>query len=135
MQKNNTNKLYYKMLGFSVCGAAKTKPLHGLVLCGFLHGIVVRILCRVFLHDFSPIFERMFCTDLLDGLFARIFARICCAQIFARILFTDFWGVPNRLLRSATISPRKSTRKFSMLWGPYGRGLGGKRVRWRHWPT
>ena len=39
-----------------------------------------------------------------------------CRSFFARI----FWGVPNHLLGSALISPRKTLKKFSMLWGPSG---------------
>ena len=98
-----------------------------------LHGFFCTDFCTDFLHGFSVAqicFARIFCTDFLHG-FSRFLRGFLCgifvwilAWIFARIFGTDFWGVPNHLLGSAKISPRKSPQKFTMLWAPSGKGLG-----------
>ena len=99
----------------------------GLFRTDFLHGFSARIFCTDFLHGFLHGFSaRIFCTDFLRGFSAQIF--IVCAGV-ARIFARIFWGVPKHLLGSAKISPRKSPEKFTMLWGPSGRGSGGRRVR------
>ena len=123
LQKNNTNKYDYKLLGFSICSVTLGKPFTRVYLAqifctdfctDFLHRSFARFLARFFFADF--------CADCLQELFVQMFARI-----FVRI----FWGVPKHLLRSAKISPRKSPDKFTKLWGPSGegRGSGGRRVR------
>ena len=133
LQKNNTNKYYYNILGFSIYNVSLGKPFARVcfaqIFCtDFLHGCFARIFCMDFLHRF---FAWIFCTDFLHGFlpdfFAQISVRIACKNcLFARI----FLGVPKHLLGSAKISPRKSPETFTMLWGPSGKGLGRQEVRW-----
>ena len=104
MQKNNTNKFDYQILGFSFCKVTVRKPfawsmLHGFVshrffaqifctdFCtDFLHGLCARIFCTVFLHGF---FARIFCIDVcFSRFFCRFFAQIS-AQFFTRFFCTD----------------------------------------------
>ena len=80
-------------------------------LHGFLHGFCARIFARIFAWICARIFARFFCADALHELLHTLFARISR-------------GVPKHLLRSAKNPQRKSPRKFSMLWGPSGEGLG-----------
>ena len=138
MQKNSTNKFYYKNLGFSVCGATKTKPsvwtYFARIFCmdfctDFLRGFFARIFCtdffaRIFLHGFLHGFLDGFVHEFLHGFFARIHCTNHCAEFLPGFFARISWGVPKHLLRSAKNPPRKSPRKFSMLWGPSGEGLG-----------
>ena len=57
----------------------------------------------------------------MRGFFARIFTWIF-ARFFVKIFAWIFWGVPNHLLGSGKISPRKSPKNLTMLWGPEGLG-------------
>ena len=94
-------------------------------LHGFLHGFFARIFCTDFLHGFVA---RICCTDLLHGFVARNFLRGVIARIvawiFARTFETDFLGRPKALAEKCQKSTDKIPRKFSMLWGPSGAGLG-----------
>ena len=89
------------------------------------------------LHGFSArIFARIFCADFFARFFARFFYADICAdclqelfvQMFARILH-GFFGVSQNTCWEAPKFHRKSPEKFTMLWGPSGRGSGGRRVR------
>ena len=134
LQKNSTNKFYYKIWGFSVCRAAKTKPfartcfarifstdfcanfctdsLRDFFLRGFLHGIFARILLHRLLHGF---FARMF---------AWIFARICCTNFgtdFCTDFLHGFLGCPREAPKFHWENPLENSPCFG--------GLGGRRVR------
>ena len=90
-----------------------------------LHGCFAWIFC-IFCTDFV---RRFFCTDYLP----RIFVRIVCTRIlyrfFVRISARMFWVFPTHLLGSAKIKSRQCFGGF------LGRDFGGRRVRWRFWPT
>ena len=70
----------------------------------------------------TDLFALICCTDLMQGLNARI----VCADFR-----TESWGVPNHLLGSAKIKPRKSPEEFTMFLAAFQGGAweaGG-------WPT
>ena len=59
-------------------------------------------------------------------IFARIFARVF-VKVFDGFCARIFWGVPNRLLGSAKISPRNPLKFSPCFGGLLERGLGGRR--------
>ena len=144
LQKNDTNKYYYTILGFSICSVTLGKPFARVcfeqIFCtDFLHGcfcmeIFAWIFCTDFLHGF---FARIFCTDLLHGflpdLSARISARIACQNCLYRCctdFCTDFLGASQNTCWEAPKFHRENPPKNSPCFGGLlGRGSGGRRVR------
>ena len=137
LQKNGTNNVFiYKIWVSQFVGLLRQNHLYGLILHGFserISAFFARIFCTDFLHGFfARIFRTDFCTDFLHGFVYGFLHGFFCADslhellhgflhgLFARIS----WGVPKHLLRSAKNPQRKSPRKFSMVWGPSGEGLG-----------
>ena len=144
LQKNNTNKYYYKILGFSICSVTLGKPFARVcfvqIFCtDFLHGFSARISCtdfmhgffaRIFLHGFSA---QIFLHGFLPDFFARISARIACKNCLYRCctdFCTDFFGVSQNTCWEAPKFHRENPPKNSPCFGGLlGRGSGGRRVR------
>ena len=133
LQKNNTNKYCYKILGLSICNITLGKPFARVcfaqIFCtdfcpDFLRGFFARFFCTDFLHGFfAEIFCTMFCPIFLRGFLRGLFARIVCTGVCTDFCTGLLHGVPKHLLGSAKISPRKSPGKFAMLEGPSGKAL------------
>ena len=139
LQKNNSNKYYYTILGFSICSVTLGKPFARVCFCtDFLHRFFARIFCTDVLHGFSA---RIFGTDFLHGFSAQIFCTVFCPiflrgflhGLLARIVCTDVARVFARIFgvsqNTCWEAPKFHRENPPCFGGLLGRGSGGRRVR------
>ena len=143
--RRTARTIFYKLFGFSICGATKTKPS----VWTYLHGFSARIFCTDFLHgylntDFSHgFFARIFARNFLHGFVHGFLHRCFCAVALHEFLHgfcTDFLHGFLGVFQSTCCEAPKIHKENPLENSPWfggllGRGLGGRRVRWRLWST